>query len=178
MKGAREEHLRPEDFFLLAFPPSGEPEALPPHLSGCSRCGRQLAQWRAAAEGLAAPTADAPDDFERTVMAKLRSMRSPRSRRPRRRRIAGIAAAACLLAAFGLGVRLGRRSQPASGQPEAAAAASIRAIHSIPSVQTLSAEDRTDDELLRDVSRLVSGDDEENNWKSLAPMPAAPGGNS
>jgi hypothetical protein len=42
----------------------------------------------------------------------------------------------------------------------------------------MSAADRKDDELLRDVSRLVSNEDDENNWRSLAPLPAASEGNS
>jgi anti-sigma factor RsiW len=157
----REEHLRPEDFFLLVFPPSGEPEGLPPHLSACASCARQLAQWRAAAEGLAASPEDPPADFEQRAMETIRSMRPPRSRRSVRGWLAGISAAACLLAAFWLGTRVGRPTQPTSRES---------------SVASMSESDRADDELLRDVSRLVSAEDEA-SWKSLAPLPPT-GGNS
>jgi anti-sigma factor RsiW len=166
----KEEHLKTEDFFLLAFPPSGEPEELAPHLTGCSHCRRQFAQWRAAAEGFAAPASAPSPGIERSVMAKIRSMRPLRSRRTARGWFAGISAAACLLVAFGLGLRLGRQATPtAPGTPIGSRVASVTA---------MSAADRKDDELLRDVSRLVSNDDDENDWRSLAPLPAAPGGNS
>jgi RNA polymerase sigma-70 factor, ECF subfamily len=152
----------PEDFFLLVLPPAGDPEALPPHLSGCAPCARQFAQWRAAAEGLAASPEDPPADFERKVMAQIRSKRPPRSRRSARRSIAGLLSAACLLAAFWLGTRIG--GQPKHSSQEA-------------TIASMSEADRADDELLRDVSRLVSSDDE-TSWKSLAPLPSATGGNS
>ena len=160
--GPREEHLRPEDFFLLVLPPAGEPEALAPHLSVCAPCTRQLAQWRAAAEGLSASPEGPPADFERRVMEEIRSKAAPRIRRSARRWIAGLSAAACLLAVFWLGTRVGRQAQPAS--------------HEV-SVASMSEADRADDELLRDVSRLVSSDDE-TGWKSLAPLPPAAKGNS
>jgi anti-sigma factor RsiW len=160
--GPREEHLRPEDFFLLVLPPAGEPEALPAHLSSCAPCARQFAHWRAAAEGLSASPEGPPADFERRVMESIRSTTAPRSRVSARRWIAGVSAAACLLAVFWLGARVGRQPQPVLGGT---------------SVASMSEADRADDELLRDVSRLVSSDDE-TGWKSLAPLPSATGGNS
>lgn len=162
-RGPREEHLRAEDYLFLALPPAGEPGPLPAHLSACTACARQFSEWRFAAEGLAAGGENPPPDFETNVMARVRAMAIPRSRRRRRRWAAGLSAAACLLAAFWLGTRAGTRSGPGSA---------VRA-----SVTSMSASDRADDELLRDVSRLVSSEDE-TNWRSLAPLPPAPGGTS
>ncbi|MGH9442648.1 MAG: hypothetical protein ACRD16_10280 [Thermoanaerobaculia bacterium] len=158
----REEHLKTEEFFLLALPPAGEPGPLPAHLSACGACSRQLTEWRAAAEAMSASPEGPPPGFEKQVMEKVREMRSPRRTRVSRRRLAGLAAAACLLAAFWIGTRVGRRNEPARAARET----------------SMSATDEADDKLLRDVSRLVSSDDEENDWRSLAPLPPAPGGNS
>ena len=160
----REEHLRAEDYFLLVLPPAGEPGPLPAHLSVCSACARQFTEWRAAAEGLAAGGENPPPDFETRVMDRVRAIGIPRSRRRGRRWVAGLSAAACLLAAFWLGTRAGSRTAPA------APAARV-------TVTAMSAADRADDELLRDVSRLVSSEDE-TSWRSLAPLPPVPGGTS
>ena len=160
----REEHLRAEDCLFLVLPPAGEPEPLPAHLSACPACARQFAEWRSAAEGLAAGGENPPLDFETNVMARVRAMAIPRSRRRQRRWAAGLSAAACLLAAFWLGTRAGTRTGP--GSPP------VRV-----TVTSMSESDRADDELLRDVSRLVSSEDE-TNWRSLAPLPPAPGGTS
>jgi hypothetical protein len=169
MKAPREEHLRDEDFFLLVLPPAGAPEALPGHLSGCSRCARQLSEWRAAVERLAPAPAGAPAEFEERVMATIRAERTPRRTTGPRSlgRWAGrISVAAALLAAFWLGTRVSR--VPESPLP-------VR-------VNVLSPTDRADDELLKDVSRLVSSEnvdrEDESGWKSVAPLPPVPGGNS
>jgi hypothetical protein len=153
-----ERHLAEGDFFSLAFPPAGEPEGLPPHLSACDLCRRRFSEWeRAAREIVGRPVLRAPD-FEREVMAKVLRLQKPRSRRAVRRWSAGIAAAACLIASFWLGTRMSpRRAEP-------------------PSPSAMSARDRADDALLRDVSRLVE-DDDGSGWKSLVPLPAE-GGNS
>lgn len=160
----REEHLRAEDYLFLVLPPAGEPGPLPAHLSACSACARQFAEWRLAAEGLAADGENPPPDFATNVMARVRAMAIPRSRRRQRRWAAGLSVAACLLAAFWLGTRAGTKTGPS------APVASV-------TVTSMSESDRADDELLRDVSRLVSSEDE-TSWKSLAPLPPAPGGNS
>jgi anti-sigma factor RsiW len=151
-------HLDPEQLFLLALPPAGEPEALPAHLSECPECARQFAEWAKTCRALAAEDAEPPADFERSVMSEVRRRRAPRSHRARRRAAAGLAAAAALLLAFGIGLRVGTTR----GLPPAASQAGM------------SAADRGDDALLRDVSRLVAEDDDA-AWKDLAPLPSSGG---
>lgn len=148
-------HLEPEEFFLLAFPPAGEPEALAPHLSACGACARQLAEWRRAARELESPAGAPSSDFERIVMERVRSSPAPRSRRNARRIGAGVAVAACLAGAFYLGTRL-RTAAPVAAEA--------------PTAPAMTEADRADDELLRDVSRMVSEDDGA-PWKSVAPLP-------
>lgn len=156
----RSRHLGAEDFFLLAFPPAGQPEGLPPHLSDCEACRRRFAEWERAAREIAGrPETPAPD-FERAVMERIRRLPAPRSRRTRRTWAAGLGAAACLALAFWAGTRVtpgSERFPDASG--------------------SMSAADRADDALLRDVSRLVD-EDESLGWRELAPLPASPGDRS
>jgi len=90
-------------------------------------------------------------------MEKVRRA-SLRGGRARRAWPWALGAAACL-AAFWAGTRIG----PAVPAPDAAPA--------------MSAADRADDQLLRDVSRLVEEDDL-HGWKALAPLPGEPGGKS
>jgi ferric-dicitrate binding protein FerR (iron transport regulator) len=150
-------HLGPEDFFLIAFPPAGRPEGLPAHLSACEACRRRFSEWERAAREIAGrPESPAPD-FERAVMERVRRLPAPRSRRSRRTWAAGLAAAACLALAFWAGTR-------------------VRTL-SVPDADSMSAADRADDALLRDVSRLVD-EDERSGWRELAPLPAATGGRS
>lgn len=150
-------HLDEGDFFSLAFPPAGEPEGLPPHLSACDVCRRRFSEWeRAAREIVGRPAISAPD-FEREVMARVRRLPRPRSRRPLRRWSAAIAAAACLAVAFWMGTRVSLRPAPAPA-----------------AVSAMSDRDRADDALLRDVSRLIE-DDDRSGWENLAPLPAEGG---
>jgi ferric-dicitrate binding protein FerR (iron transport regulator) len=153
-------HLGPEDFFLLAFPPAGRPEELPAHLSECEGCRRRFSEWERAAREIAGrPETPAPD-FERAVMERVRRLPAPRSRRSRRTWAAGLGAAACLALAFWAGTRV----RPVSWTfPEAA--------------DSMSAADRADDALLRDVSRLLN-EEEGSGWRQLAPLPATEGGRS
>ena len=153
-------HLSAEDFFNLALPPAGLPGALPEHLSGCAICARQLEEWRQAVADLSGRREVPSDDFESRVMARVRRLPAPRSHRLQRRALAGLAAAAALTGAFLLGGRLLNAPAP---PPDA--------------VAHMSSADRADDELLRDVSRLVEGEDP-SVWKSLAPLPAASEGTS
>jgi hypothetical protein len=159
-------HLEPEDFLTLALPPAGEPEGLPTHLSACAECARRLAEWRRAAAAMAQAPEGPDEDFERRVMEKVRARRAPRRGRSRRRWAAASAAAAAVLAALWLGTRI--RTEP-SAPPRPVAAASASA--------ELPEADRADDQLLRDVAELVSGEDAA-NWKSLAPLPESSGGKS
>lgn len=163
MKNHRQEtpHLGPEDFFLLVLPPAGEPEPLPFHLSSCRDCARQLGEWQEAARSLADVEDEPPADFERNVMSRVRVSRVPHSHRGLRRLSVGLAATACLLMAFWVGMRVGTFA------PEPVP----------PAASALDAADRADDALLRDVTRLVSGE-EDSPWKTLAPLPEAAGGAS
>jgi len=164
--GPREAHLDEGDFFLLVLPPGGSPEVLPAHLSACAACSRRFAEWRAAVEGLAVPEDAAPPDFDARVMEKVRSIRAPRRGVLRNSAVriwaARLSAAACLLAAFWLGTRVGKA--PSSSPPAVPAAG-------------MTETDRADDELLRDVARQVSSEDDA-NWRSVAPLPPLPEGNS
>ncbi|HKB71381.1 MAG TPA: hypothetical protein VKH46_11100 [Thermoanaerobaculia bacterium] len=157
-----ERHLADGDFFLLAFPPAGEPEPLPAHLAGCDGCARRFAQWQRAAREIAGRPAASGSDFERAVMAKIRALPAPRRRRARRSWALAAGAAAAVAAAFWLGARTS--SRPAPPLPEAAAA-------------SMGARDLADDALLRDVSRLVEGEETE-GWKRMAPLPEAKEGRS
>ena len=152
-------HLGSGDFFLLAFPPAGEPEGLPPHLSRCEECRRRFAEWERAAREIAGRPGTPGEEFERAVMERVRRLPAPRRRGVRRAWAAGLGAAACLAAAFWAGTRLSAPRPPG----DAAAA--------------MSARDRADDALLRDVSRLVDEDDGP-GWKDLAPLPGGRGGSS
>ena len=154
-------HLGNDDFFLLAFPPAGEPEGLPPHLSRCEECRRRFAEWERAAREIAGRPETPEPGFEHAVMARIRRLPAPRRRGMRRAWAGGLAAAACLVAAFWAGTRV---SVPADDRADETA-------------RSMSAADRADDALLRDVSRLV--DEEEGpGWKALAPLPEGRGGNS
>ena len=152
-------HLDFERLFLLALTPTGEPEALPPHLSECSECARQFGEWTKACRSIAAESAcDPPPDFERSVMDRIHGLRTPRRHRARKSAAGALAAAAALLVAFTTGLRIGTtRGIP----PETGEAA-------------FSDADRRDDALLRDVSRLVAEEDDA-GWKDLAPAPSAGG---
>ncbi|HEY1434878.1 MAG TPA: hypothetical protein VGG65_05840, partial [Thermoanaerobaculia bacterium] len=45
-------HLTDAELFGLAAPATGEPEALPRHLSRCGGCSRALQEWKAAVRAL------------------------------------------------------------------------------------------------------------------------------
>jgi len=149
-------HLTDGDLFLLAFPPSGEPGPLPPHLGECGACARRFAEWERAAREIAGRPEPAAD-FEQAVMTRIRALPASRSRRGRAWGT-GLAAAAALFAAFWLGPR--SSSPPA---PKAGAA--------------IGASDRADDALLRDVDRVVDWEDGA-AWKRMAPLPAEKEGRS
>ena len=153
-------HLGAEDFFLLVFPPAGRPEALPAHLSECDSCRRRFSEWERAAREIAGRPETPSPGFERAVMERIGRLPAPRSRRSRRAWAPGLAAAACLALAFWAGTRVRHVSAPLPDAPE-----------------SMSAADRADDALLRDVSRLVD-EDEGSGWRELAPLPAATGGRS
>jgi hypothetical protein len=153
-----ETHLTGGDLFVLAFPHSGEPGPLPPHLAACGACARRFAEWERAAREIAGRPESSAADFEQAVMARIRALPPPGRRRGRAWGML-LAAAAALVAAIWLGPRIVSRS-PA---PAADAA--------------MDARDLADDALLRDVSRVVE-DDDGAAWKRMAPLPGGKEGRS
>jgi hypothetical protein len=144
-----ENHLTDAELFGLAVPAAGEPEALPGHLSECQGCSRLLQEWKASVRALAEEEVDelnrrTPEQWnaaaDATMAAIRRASRPGRSRRPLRWAV-GIAASLLILAL----------AIPRRGAPTAVAAASESS--------DLSAADREDDRLLRDVAFLAQGDD-------------------
>ena len=143
-------HLTDAELFGLAAPASGEPEALPPHLSTCQDCSRALQEWKASVRALAQDEVDAierrsPAEWqtaEEATMAAIRSAARPGRRAHPLRWAVGIAAT---LAVIALAI-------PARhGVPVAAASAP-------PSSESgLSPADRADDDLLRQASYLAGG---------------------
>jgi hypothetical protein len=159
------EHLSDEELFALAVPPAGVPEALPRHLSECLRCSRALADWKGAVrdlggedeEALASRSAEEWRAVEDATLAAVARQGAPGRGSARRLSWALPAAAALLLAALLVTGRNGS-TRIGSGSDDAA---------------SLSAQDRADDALLRDVDRLASGDETSGGWGALAPDPSA-----
>lgn len=145
-----ENHLTDAELFGLAVPAAGEPEALPRHLSECQGCSRLLQEWKASVQTLAEEEVDSlnrrsPEQWNATAeatMAAIRRASKPgRSRHPLRWAI-GIAASLLIIAL----------AIPRRGTHVAVATA--------PSESSgLSAADREDDQLLRDVAFLAQGED-------------------
>lgn len=155
-------HLTDPELFTLALPPVGEPEALPRHLSECLGCSRALQEWKAAVR----ETADEEiEPLERRTAAEWESLENRTIEAMRRARRGGpspvikwgLSAAAALL----LGVLL-LPARKSDRVPEAPSASRIA---------MASAQDQSDDTLLRDVARLSRGDDAP-SWHGLAPVPA------
>ena len=149
-------HLTDGELLDLAAPPVSAPEAVSPHLAACPRCSRQLAEWKKAMAGLSNRDADPPAGFEAAVMEQVRAAALPGMRRGRAIRWAAVAAAlvaALLLAPW---LRVASIAAPAG---------------------VMTAADRADDQLLRDVSRLVTEEDR-SGWGSLVPTPSSQGGRS
>jgi hypothetical protein len=157
------DHLSDEELFALAVPPTGAPEPLPVHLSGCLRCSRALADWKSAVRDLADEDEDeiARRSSEEwrvagdATVAAIRRAGAPGRGRGRALRWVLPVAASFLLFALWIGGR----------HPAAPIA--------FDDTTGLSTEDRADDTLLRDVDRLASGEENGNGWNALAPDPAA-----
>lgn len=146
-----ERHLSDADLFALAAPAAGTPEALPRHLSECQSCSRALQEWKVAVQSLAEEEVSAinrrsPEEWNAAAdatMARIRRAAGPgRNPRPLRWAI-GIAASLLILAL----------AIPRHGAAPRTAAASA------PDASGLSAADREDDRLLRDVAFLAQGED-------------------
>jgi hypothetical protein len=154
-------HLTDAELFTLAVPPAGEPEALPRHLSECFRCSRALQEWKIAVREIADEETEALDrrsaaDWEALENGTIEALRrAGRRRHGSAVRWALSVAAAVLLAVLMLpAMRRAGREVP---RPATA-------------VASLSAQDETDDALLRDVARL-SRDEDNGSWNTLAPEP-------
>ena len=145
-----ERHLTDAELFALAVPPAGEPEALPRHLSECQSCSRSLLEWKVSVRELGEAEVDpinrrSPEQWnaaaEATMARIRRAARPSRSRRSLRWAV-GIAASLLILAL----------AIPRHGAPTKTAS-------SAPDASGMSASDREDDRLLRDVAFLAQGDD-------------------
>ena len=161
-----DDHLNDDALFALALPAAGVPEALPAHLLRCPRCARALADWKSAVRDLGEGDEDALDRrsaedwnaVEEATLAAIRRQGAPGRGRAQNLRWALPVAASLLV--FGLLV---------SGRPEPA-----RVADAPDDMAGLSAQDKADDALLRDVDSLASGDDASGDWGTLAPDPATP----
>jgi len=165
----RRGHLSEAELFGLAVPPAGEPEALPGHLSECLACSRALSEWKAAVRELASEETEAIDrrsDAEWTAVEDKTIAAIRRARAGRRASWRWVATIAAALLLFVLALPLRRvASRPAPTRA------------STPSSE-MSAQDRADDALLRDVARLSRGDESpDDDWISLVPDPDGNGGN-
>ena len=148
-------HLTDAELFGLAAPATGEPEALPAHLSSCQDCSRALQEWKASVRSLAAEEVDeierrSPGQWQATQEATMAAIR--RTARPARsghplRWVAGIAASLVVIA-LAMPPRHRAPVEVAAAAPTPAAQAS------------LSAADQADDDLLREASYLAGGGDD------------------
>lgn len=147
------EHLTDAELFSLAAPASGEPEALPRHLSQCQRCTRALQDWKAAVSQIGGEEVreleertveDWREKEEATMAAIRRAGRSGRRTHPLRWAI-GIAASLLLLA-----LAMPRKDSPGTAAGPAAS----------DGMALLSPSDSDDDALLRDAEYLAQGGDE------------------
>jgi hypothetical protein len=167
METHRATHLTDEELFGLALPPAGEPEALPPHVLSCGRCGRALQEWKAAVielgeEDVAPVNARSAAEWRAVEDRTLESLRRVTPRRSRR----AIVWAAGLAAAVLLAILI------APGRQDSVANAPGVASGSSPHATEMSPQDAADDALLRDVAKLSRGDDA-GAWGGLVPEPGS-----
>jgi anti-sigma factor RsiW len=149
-------HLTDPELFALAAPASGEPEALPRHLSACQACSRALQEWKAAVRALAEEEVDeiekrTPQEWRAAEDATMAAIRRSAPRRTRRswRWGVGIAASLVILAL----------AMPWPGKTDRPSAeSSVGSAADDPS--SLSAADRDDDALLREAAYLARGGDD------------------
>jgi hypothetical protein len=147
------EHLTDAELFTLAAPPSGEPEALPRHLSQCQLCSRALLDWKAAVSDLAGAQVReierrSPEEWrekEAATMAAIRRAGSSERRGHPVRWAIGIAASLLIVAL----------AMPRRGAQETAAAPAAP-----DGMALLSPADQDDDALLRDAEYLAQGGDD------------------
>ena len=152
-------HLTDDALFALAVPTAGVPEALPPHLMECLACSRALTEWKAAVrdigdkddEALAARTSEEWAAAEEATLAALRRAGAPGRGRPQMLKWALPLAASLFLVLL---LVPGRDVSAPTTAP-------------LDDTAGLSAQDRADDELLRDVEWLAMGEDIATEWDEL-----------
>jgi hypothetical protein len=151
-----DKHLTDAELFSLAAPASGEPEALPRHLSECQACSRALQEWQTAlrqigeeeVEEIERRTPQQWREAEGATMAAIRRS-APRARRNPWRWAVGIAASLAILA-----LAMPWRQAPAP------VASSASTVETAADDSGLSPADRDDDALLREAAYLARGGDD------------------
>ena len=150
-------HLTDAELFALAAPASGEPEALPKHLSTCRACSRAVQDWKGAVRALAEKDAGeigrrTEDEWRAAEDATLERLKRAALAR---RRVHPLRWAAAIAASLLVAVLL----LPSRRPPVNAAAAPATPVAATTSASELSPADQADDDLLRQASFLAAGGD-------------------
>ena len=152
-----DKHLSDAELFSLAAPASGEPEALPRHLSECQTCSRSLQEWQTALRAIGDQEVEeierrTPQEWREAEAATMSAIRktAPRERRNPWRWAVGIAASLVILA---LAMPWRQISVPAGSSGSAVQSASAEDAGMSPT-------DRDDDALLREAADLARGGDD------------------
>jgi len=163
-RSTSDKHLNDAELFALAAPASGEPEALPRHLSECQSCSRALQDWQLAVRGLGEEEVEeierrSPQQWRSAEAATMAAIRraAPRTRRNPWRWAVGIAASLVILA-----LAMPWRTS-SSGTAAATRTASTHSVEASDDVSAMSAVDQDDDALLREAAFLARGGDESND---------------
>jgi len=151
-------HLTGAELFALAAPATGEPEALPKHLSACRTCSRALQDWKGAVRSLA--EADAGEIGQRTEdewrEAEDATLERLKKAGTGRRRVHPLRWAVAIAASLLIAVLLLPSKQPPT---HVAATSKTPAVTTSPSADELAPADQADDDLLRQASFLAAGGD-------------------
>lgn len=160
-KAAPTDHLTDDALFALAVPTAGVPEALPPHLMECLACSRALTEWKSAVRDLGERDEETlsertPEEWaaaENATLAAVRRAGAPGRGRPQTLKWALPIAASLFLVLLLVPGRDVTSPTPVSNDETAG----------------LSAQDRADDALLRDVEALAGGEETAAGWDEFAP---------
>jgi hypothetical protein len=151
-------HLTDAELFALAAPATGEPEALPKHLSACRTCTRALQDWKAAVVSLAEE--DAGEIGKRTEnewrAVEDATLERLKKATPGRRRVHPLRWAVAIAASLLVAVLLLPPKRPPT---HAAAISRTPAAKASSSADELTPADQADDDLLRQASFLAAGGD-------------------
>jgi hypothetical protein len=150
-------HLTDAELFALAAPATGEPEALPKHLSACRTCSRALQDWKGAVRSLAEEDAGeigqrTEDEWRAAEDATLERLKKARTGR----RVHPLRWAVAIAASLLIAVLLLPSKQPPT---KVAAASKTPAAATSSSGDELTPADQADDDLLRQASFLAAGGD-------------------